>query len=542
MPGSWYLYALGIAAAGAIALAVTQIGPPSSSARTSREVLTAEDGVVQSTVTGSGNVEAGTDVDVNFQTSGTLSKVYVSVGNHVVKDQLLATLDPTAAQLSLEQAQENLTAAQDQLTAVENGTATGSGGSGSGGSGSGGTAASFEGATGTTQFVSDTTTTTRPTEPKRPKRPKRTLPSMTTTTPATTTTTPATTTPRTPANRAPSASTHAGPSSRSTNAGGRPSGSGGATTTTTTTTTTPSPASIASAQAAVIGAEANVQSAQSALSKTKLFAPMSGTIVSLASVSSGDSVSAGTSGSAASNNSSSSASSSSGGASGGAGGSTTAGSLGGSSSGSGSGSAFAEIVNTHTLTMTVAFSESDISKIKVGQAATITMDALSGVELGAHVTSISPVGSSSGGVVSYNATLTADQNDSRVKPGMSASAAVIVAQAQGVTVPNQAVTGTGSLGTVQLMKNGDPVTQPVVVGLRGDSRTQIVNGLSAGQQVVVTIALPSLSSGAGASSTGGSGALGGGRLGLGGVGGGGGFLGGGGGVGIARFRGGGAAP
>ena len=71
-------------------LAVTEIGPPTSSARTSREVVTAGQGVVQSTVTGSGNVAAGTDVDVNFNTSGTLQDVYVHVGQHVNGGQLLA--------------------------------------------------------------------------------------------------------------------------------------------------------------------------------------------------------------------------------------------------------------------------------------------------------------------------------------------------------------------------------------------------------------------------------------------------------------------
>ena len=100
--------------------------------------------------------------------------------------------------------------------------------------------------------------------------------------------------------------------------------------------------------------------------------------------------------------------------------------------------------------MTVAFSESDITKVKVGQPATVTLDALSGVELGAHVTAISTVGTTSTSVVSYDATLTLDQQRlARVKPGMSASASVIVDQAQGVTVPNDAVTGTGSLATRQ---------------------------------------------------------------------------------------------
>jgi macrolide-specific efflux system membrane fusion protein len=187
--------------------------------------------------------------------------------------------------------------------------------------------------------------------------------------------------------------------------------------------------------------------------------------------------------------------------------------------------------------MTVAFSESDISKVHVGQPATVTLDALSGVELAAHVSSISLVGTTSSSVVSYDATLTLDQGDPRVKPGMSASAAVIVGQASGVTVANAAVTGSGSLATVNLLKGGEAVSQPVVVGLRGDSRTQIISGLKAGDQVVVTIALPSL----GSSSTSGSGTgtLGRGLGGAGGLGGGGAFPGGGGGGFLRRALGGG---
>ena len=97
--------------------------------------------------------------------------------------------------------------------------------------------------------------------------------------------------------------------------------------------------------------------------------------------------------------------------------------------------------------MTVAFSESDISKVKVGQPATVTLDALPGVELAAHVSSdLAGRYDLSSGVVSYNATLTLDQNDSQVKPGMSASASVITGQASGVTVPNAAVTGSRLAG------------------------------------------------------------------------------------------------
>jgi hypothetical protein len=144
--------------------------------------------------------------------------------------------------------------------------------------------------------------------------------------------------------------------------------------------------------------------------------------------------------------------------------------------------------------MTVAFSESDISKVKVGQTATVTMDALTGVELGARVTAISTVGTTSDSVVSYDATLTLDQKDSEVKPGMSASAAVITGQASGITLPNDAVSGSGSLATVSVLRGGKKASKQIIVGLKGDSRTQIVSGLQAGAQVLVTTTLPSLSS------------------------------------------------
>ncbi|MEA2160052.1 MAG: HlyD family secretion protein, partial [Solirubrobacteraceae bacterium] len=116
---TWYAYVLAVAAVALAVLAIAQIGPPASSARTSTQIVTAEKGIVQSTVSGSGNVQAGTDVSVNFQTSGTLSHVYVTAGQHVNKGQLLATLDSTTAQLSLDQADQSLTAAQQQLTAAQ---------------------------------------------------------------------------------------------------------------------------------------------------------------------------------------------------------------------------------------------------------------------------------------------------------------------------------------------------------------------------------------------------------------------------------------
>ena len=532
----WHVLGLIAVFAAAVVAAVIELGPPTRSTRTSTEIVTAADGVVQSTVTGTGNVEAGTDVEANFQTSGTLQNIYVKDGDHVVKGQLLATLDPTAAQLTLDQAQESLTSAQDNLANAEAQTAT----SGSASLTNAQTATEFvdfkPAQTSTTQTTTTTTTSTTPTTGTT-TRPTRTTPTRTTPT--------RTTSSGSGSSAGGSRSSNSGSSGSSSSGSGsaRSGGSSGGSGQTSTTSAQTLAANIASAQAAVDGAEATVQNAEDALHETHMYAPATGTVVNVADVSPGDTVSS--SGATASSGSGSSATSGSSSTSG-SGSGSTAGSLGGSSSSSSSSSSsgLIEIVNTASMTMTVAFSESDISKIKDGQPATVTLEALSGVELSAHVSSISTLGTSNSGVVSYDATLTLDQRDSRVKPGMSASAAVITAQASGVNLPNSAVTTTGSLGHVNLLRNGKAVPTTVVVGLVGDSRTQIVSGLRTGDQIQVTTTLPALGASSSQPSSGSSGTLGG-AAGLGGagrfLGGGAGFAGGGGfrGGGGGGFRGGG---
>ncbi|MFZ0043008.1 MAG: HlyD family efflux transporter periplasmic adaptor subunit [Solirubrobacteraceae bacterium] len=538
MRNSWYLIALAVLGVVVVGAAVLEVGPPTSTARTSREVVTAEKGVVQSTVSGTGNVEPGTDVEANFQASGTLQHLYASVGEHVVKGQLLATLDPTSAELTLSQAQENLTSAEDQLTSAEDATTTT-------------TTTSYDSTGSSGEFVSDSHNST-------------TTSGQTQTTGRGTTSTPTTTSGSSGRSRtsgSSSGSSEGSSTGSGTSAGSGSSGTGSSGSSKSSTsssgssgssaeTPTEKAANVASAQASVDSAEASVHSAQTALDQTHLYAPASGTVVSVASISPGDTV---TSGSSSSSASSSSGSGSSGtsttgssGSGSGSSGSTSAGSLGGSSSSSSSSSSgVVEIVNASKMTMTVAFSESDVSKVKVGQPATVTLEALSDVELGAHVSSISSLGTTSDSVVSYDATLTLDQHDSQVKPGMSASASVVTGQAQGVTLPNSAVPGTSSVSSVNVLKNGKTAATPVVVGVRGDSRTQIVSGLSAGQQVVVTTTLPSLGTSTSSSgSSGSSGTLGGSGLGGGASRflGGGGFAGGGAGF-AGRFGGGaGAAP
>ncbi|HEY7621878.1 MAG TPA: hypothetical protein VH834_19035 [Solirubrobacteraceae bacterium] len=136
--------------------------------------------------------------------------------------------------------------------------------------------------------------------------------------------------------------------------------------------------------------------------------------------------------------------------------------------------------------MDVSLSESDIGSVKVGQAATVTVNAASGEEFAAHVTHIGVLSSSSSGgssssAVSYPVTLTLDQTGRHLKAGMSATADIVTSQVTGIAVPSQAVSGS----TITVVANGKQTTRQVQTGVVGDSTTQIVSGLKAGETIVV---------------------------------------------------------
>ena len=95
---SWLVYALGALCAGAIVAAFLVVGPASGSQATVTRTATAAQGVVQSTVSGSGNLQAASQLDLGFKTSGTVTNIYVSQGQHVTEGQLLATLNPESAE------------------------------------------------------------------------------------------------------------------------------------------------------------------------------------------------------------------------------------------------------------------------------------------------------------------------------------------------------------------------------------------------------------------------------------------------------------
>jgi len=135
--------------------------------------------------------------------------------------------------------------------------------------------------------------------------------------------------------------------------------------------------------------------------------------------------------------------------------------------------------------LVVALSESEIGNVTVGQIATVTVEALNGRKLAAHVIEVATLSTSSSGVVSYDVTFELDQMADDLRPGMSATAEVVVKQAEGVSVPTSAI----SAGSVTVVRGAKHVRQPVVTGLAGNTSTIVLSGLKAGETVVLPAAV-----------------------------------------------------
>ncbi|MEI6553692.1 MAG: HlyD family efflux transporter periplasmic adaptor subunit, partial [bacterium] len=145
----------------------------------------------------------------------------------------------------------------------------------------------------------------------------------------------------------------------------------------------------------------------------------------------------------------------------------------------------------------ITVNEVDAAKITPGQKASLTFDAVDGLEISGVVQSIDLVGTVTQGVVNYNVKITFDVQDDRVKSGMSVSASIITNNKQDViVVPNSAIkTKNGvqyvdmfsqnvATSTVPETVNETPTQQTVVVGLSNDTETEITSGLSVGDRIV----------------------------------------------------------
>lgn len=149
----------------------------------------------------------------------------------------------------------------------------------------------------------------------------------------------------------------------------------------------------------------------------------------------------------------------------------------------------------------ISLNEVDVAKIKLGQKATLTFDAIDNFSITGEVAEIEAIGAVSQGVVTYNIKISFDTEDDRIKPGMSTSASIITDVRQDVlAVPNAAIKNKNNQTYVEMPVGNSidgnatssqgvilatsPVERTVQAGISNDTHTEIVGGLNEGDLVI----------------------------------------------------------
>ncbi len=133
--------------------------------------------------------------------------------------------------------------------------------------------------------------------------------------------------------------------------------------------------------------------------------------------------------------------------------------------------------NLSSLLVDVKVSEVDINSIDIGQAATLSFDAILGKEYHGEVVEVSQAGTSEQGVVNFTVTVELTDADAAVKPGMTAAVNVVVQEIKDVLlVTNRAVRLQDGKRIIYILQNGLPVKKEIVLGQSSDTMSVVTSG------------------------------------------------------------------
>ncbi|MBX7185321.1 MAG: efflux RND transporter periplasmic adaptor subunit [Vicinamibacteria bacterium] len=158
------------------------------------------------------------------------------------------------------------------------------------------------------------------------------------------------------------------------------------------------------------------------------------------------------------------------------------------------GTTLMRLVGTSGLNAELKVAEADALRLKVGQTARVTLDALQGREFAGVVSeigasSLPPVSAQAASAREFRVVISLDQNDGTLRPGISCDAEILAAEKNGVLVaPLQAVVTRDVAGReetgVFLVRDGKAVFTRVTLGLISGLDAEIA-GLTEGAELVL---------------------------------------------------------
>lgn len=149
------------------------------------------------------------------------------------------------------------------------------------------------------------------------------------------------------------------------------------------------------------------------------------------------------------------------------------------------------VADTTKFEAVIGINEIDINKIQVGQLAELSIDAI-GDQIGGKVTRIDSNGTNTLGIVTYQVHIQPD-SFTNLKPSMSVDADIIISgKVDVLVVPAAAIQVKNGKSYVKILNNttdtsAQAVETEVVTGISNSAVTEIVSGLTEGQNVIINI-------------------------------------------------------
>ena len=150
------------------------------------------------------------------------------------------------------------------------------------------------------------------------------------------------------------------------------------------------------------------------------------------------------------------------------------------------------LANVSNLHVDVQIDEIDLPAVEVGQAATVTLDALPDGPLAGIVTAIAPApAASTTGATNYEVTVTLAEQPAQARVGMTANVAIETERRAGVVVlPAEYIqvdVQSGQTFVETRASDGRIVQNQITLGLRSGDNIEVLSGLQAGDEVLIPL-------------------------------------------------------
>jgi len=150
------------------------------------------------------------------------------------------------------------------------------------------------------------------------------------------------------------------------------------------------------------------------------------------------------------------------------------------------GSSTITLVNPEILEINVIVDEIDALKVKPGQRAIITFDALPGREFSGEVKSVATIGKIEAGVVTYDVKIKMSPPDIELKDSLTAYVKIVIKEGKtALWVPTEAIKVTERGSVVTVVVNGQKQDQRVILGETFNGMTEIKEGVLEGEDIFV---------------------------------------------------------